>query len=402
MGAMALPADTDVETAQDIADIHAETAKKWEQFQTQHKRVEEMTRFAEDFSARTQALCDHVAQDLRDRPAEQALQELYMRFQSVQDAEKERLRLHEEQESLQQEFDQATDSVARFRAQLDQACNEARVGNVELIPEAESQASARRNLEQELAQLEERLADFAAGENMNDFIAALDAEDPDSLTTRGEELNRDLDRLREDREGHINAAAELRVRFESLNLHEESIHAAEALEGLKAESEEAIDRYVRLKAAEAVLQVAMERYRRDNQDPLLKRTAEIFRELTLSSFVDLRTDLDDRGRQVLVGIRNSDESVVGVEGMSDGTTDQLFLALRLASIEQYAEKGKALPFIADDILVNFDDARAIAALKVLAEVSRKVQIIFFTHHQHLLELAKTAVPATALFVSTLG
>lgn len=55
-----------------------------------------------------------------------------------------------------------------------------------------------------------------------------------------------------------------------------------------------------------------------------------------------------------------------VNEMSDGSADQLYLALRLASIEQYIEGHEPLPFIVDDILIRFDDKRSAATLKVLA------------------------------------
>jgi len=74
--------------------------------------------------------------------------------------------------------------------------------------------------------------------------------------------------------------------------------------------------------------------------------------------------------------------------MSSGTRDQLFLALRLASLEHHLEKNVAVPFIVDDILVNFDEARAKATLKALAGLARKNQIILFTHHWEIAESAK--------------
>ena len=44
-----------------------------------------------------------------------------------------------------------------------------------------------------------------------------------------------------------------------------------------------------------------------------------------------------------------------VEGLSEGARDQLFLSLRLALLERRA--GEPLPFIGDDMLASFDDAR---------------------------------------------
>jgi uncharacterized protein YhaN len=72
--------------------------------------------------------------------------------------------------------------------------------------------------------------------------------------------------------------------------------------------------------------------------------------------------------------------------MSDGTTDQLYLALRIACIENYVKDNEPIPFIVDDILVHFDDERSKETLKVLLELSNYTQIIFFTHHYRLIEL----------------
>lgn len=81
---------------------------------------------------------------------------------------------------------------------------------------------------------------------------------------------------------------------------------------------------------------------------------------------------------------------VGVSGMSDGTADQLYFALRVAAIEECLGKAPGLPFVADDLFVNFDDARAVAGLEVLAMLARRTQVLFFTHHRHLVGLAERA------------
>lgn len=44
---------------------------------------------------------------------------------------------------------------------------------------------------------------------------------------------------------------------------------------------------------------------------------------------------------------------VKVEGLSDGTRDQLFLALRIATLELQSEQGEPVPFIADDLFIKF-------------------------------------------------
>jgi len=168
-----------------------------------------------------------------------------------------------------------------------------------------------------------------------------------------------------------------------------SARAAEATE--KVEQELAgirrlAERYVKVKLASKILQQEIERYREKHQDPVLQIASRYFAKLTLNSFAGLKADVDDKGEPILVGIR-PDGKFTRVENMSDGTLDQLYLALRLATIEWRLETSEPMPFIVDDILINFDDDRSRATLKILADLGRKNQVILFTHHHQLIDEA---------------
>ena len=130
-----------------------------------------------------------------------------------------------------------------------------------------------------------------------------------------------------------------------------------------------------------------------NEGPVLGRASDLFRRLTLGSFEALRIEFDDdRGEQVVAGVRPNSKTVVPT-AMSEGTCDQLYLALRLASLEIWLKRGEPMPFIVDDILVSFDNPRAVATLKILAELSTQTQVIFFAHHEHLVDWPRSACPA---------
>ena len=60
---------------------------------------------------------------------------------------------------------------------------------------------------------------------------------------------------------------------------------------------------------------------------------------------------------------------------SDGTVDQLYLALRLAVAE---ELTPGAPLILDDALVRFDDDRLKNAMEVLEEAGKNRQVIVFS------------------------
>lgn len=72
------------------------------------------------------------------------------------------------------------------------------------------------------------------------------------------------------------------------------------------------------------------------------------------------------------------------------------MSLRLGGLEKYIDNNGPMPFVVDDVLVHFDDDRSSAALEAMGDLAEKTQIIFFTHHQHLVALAKKSVPEEIL------
>ena len=100
----------------------------------------------------------------------------------------------------------------------------------------------------------------------------------------------------------------------------------------------------------------------------------------------LDVDYNAAGRAMLLAIRDSGVECP-VEALSEGARDQLYLALRAAIVGAHAAQAKPLPFVADDLLVHFDDRRAAAAVALLARLGRTTQVILFTHHDHIAALA---------------
>lgn len=161
-----------------------------------------------------------------------------------------------------------------------------------------------------------------------------------------------------------------------------------------AEMSEVSEEYLQLATAGSLLKWAVDRYRDRKQGPLLQRASVVFKNLTLSSFEKLRVDFD-QSTPALVAYR-PDNQAVKVSGLSDGTRDQLFLALRIAALELQSEQGAPVPFIADDLFINFDDRRSQAGLKALYELSAKTQVLFLSHHEHLVPVIQQLFPQVNL------
>ncbi len=131
---------------------------------------------------------------------------------------------------------------------------------------------------------------------------------------------------------------------------------------------------------------AIERHRAAAQDPLIARASNLFAIATDGGFAGLCVDYDEEDEPALKGLR-ADGAKVPVSGLSEGARDQLFLALRLALLE--LRGGEPLPFIGDDLLASFDEARTARALGLLAEFGATRQAILFTHHRHVAEIARS-------------
>jgi len=127
-------------------------------------------------------------------------------------------------------------------------------------------------------------------------------------------------------------------------------------------------------------------YRDRHRSELLTQTAEAFRAITADEFLELNTQPDQSGDQ-LIAVRSNRRSITA-EKMSKGTRFQLYLALRLAGYRRFCNIVGPLPFIGDDIMETFDDRRAESAMRQLSEIARNGQVIYFTHHRHLCEIAK--------------
>ena len=89
-----------------------------------------------------------------------------------------------------------------------------------------------------------------------------------------------------------------------------------------------------------------------------------------------------------------------MEALSEGMRNQQYLALRLGSIEGRAGPG-ALPVVCDDLAITADDAPSAALFRVFAAASKHNQVIVFSHHAHLSELARQAVGSDGFKLRTI-
>lgn len=400
--ALPLPPDADPAAAQAVLDVIRELSALLKESESLRLRIEEQVQpYRAEFEREVRELVDELVVDLAELPILQAAIALNDQLIEAISAAENRQRLQEQREAARGEHAQATADLNTHQEELAAMCREARCASADELAAAEERSQRRCAIEEEIARLEERLLELTAGGSLSDFLAEVEQADADQLGVRMQRCRQRMEELSQEASDVSEQVGAEKKILEQMDSSGQSVEAAERVSDLRARVTATAEEYARLALARTVLRRGIERYRERHQEAMIRRASELFAQLTVGSFAELRVDYTAEGRAELVGIRGEKSEVVPVSGMSDGTADQLYLALRLAWLETYLDEHERIPLVVDDVLIQFDDERAMATLRILSELSSRTQVLFFTHHRHLVDLAGEAVRDATLFVHEL-
>ena len=129
--------------------------------------------------------------------------------------------------------------------------------------------------------------------------------------------------------------------------------------------------YSALELAQKALGAATNELQRRFAPRISKRAQELFSKLTHGRYQRMMLAED-----LSIHVSAEQEATLRAsQWRSDGTVDQLYLALRLAVAEELTPDA---PLILDDAMVRFDDDRLATALNILDEMAENKQVILFT------------------------
>jgi uncharacterized protein YhaN len=289
----------------------------------------------------------------------------------------------------------AKDKLRRSQVALDALSAQAGCTHADELPEIERNSTEKQVALAAREKIEMRVRQDGGGRDFAALFVECDdvpadqvAADLLNLKADREETEARIERLMADR-------AALQADFDILLGQSQAADLMQEAATVEAEIAEAVEAYVDLTVQEALLRAAIDIYRDRNQGPILLRAKHLFAELTDGAYTGLRADINERGETILIAedaLRGSLE----IDALSDGTVDALYLALRLAVVQEHNTKHEPLPFVADDLLLNLDNRRAQAALRTLAAIAASNQVLLFTHHAHMADLARIAVPPPLL------
>lgn len=265
--------------------------------------------------------------------------------------------------------DAGVESVAELDG-CEQGAAHKRALKARLVSQRQQLARASTRVE---AELRERLAD----------------QDTVALDGERERCQADIERLDQAQSKFRQAEEQARRALEAIDASDAAARAREAMESAAARYQAAIRPWARLRLAHRLLQEALKRFRERAQAPMIAAASSYFALMTDVRYTRLIAD-EAHERPVLLAER-ADGVAIGVEAMSEGTADQLYLALRLAALELRRASHPQMPLVLDDVLITSDDQRAANILQALARFAEGGQVMLFTHHRHVLDLAHAAL-----------
>ena len=134
-----------------------------------------------------------------------------------------------------------------------------------------------------------------------------------------------------------------------------------------------------------VLDEARQNVLRGISDEVDERIGAYFSQITDKKYERVRLSREDFSLQVF-SPEKGDWINPDTEELSAGARDQLYLAARLALVDEVTG-GNALPLILDDPFVHFDASRRENTRNLLREASKKHQVILLSCHDYYDEWA---------------
>jgi uncharacterized protein YhaN len=262
-------------------------------------------------------------------------------------------------------------------------------GGLDALAEAIEASERRRSLQRDLAELEALVRETTGAEH-DALVAQAAAADPAALAAERDALARTLAEAGTARDAALAARTQARTALDAVDGDAAAAHAAEAALERRAAAARLAGDWARLRLARELLEAAVQRHAQRAQGPLLASASRWFARLTAGRWRALRPDLAGDA-QVLLAERD-DGVRLRVDQLSEGTADALYLALRLAAIDVRLAAAPPVPLLLDDVLASFDDERAALALEGLAELGQRNQVVYFTHHAHLVAIARRTLP----------
>ncbi|WP_028125637.1 ATP-binding protein [Eremococcus coleocola] len=199
-------------------------------------------------------------------------------------------------------------------------------------------------------------------------------ENKQALMSDYDTIKRQLKELKERIEPHQQRRANLAVEISRMKEDGSYQELKQTLASKQAQIEEVFKDWGQKQLAKAIIQQTLNQGLDDPLPQMIEQASEIFATLTFNRYRQIKANKNS------LRVKHNSDLLFAPHELSQGTLEQLYVALRLAFIMS-AQHMVKMPIIIDDAFVNFDELRKTSMNQVLEEVAKSHQILYFTFDQ---------------------
>ncbi|MFC4403171.1 ATP-binding protein [Gracilibacillus xinjiangensis] len=198
-------------------------------------------------------------------------------------------------------------------------------------------------------------------------------EDDVTLEQMLQQLQQQIEQQKEILSGNRQKLSDLRASITLLEGKEDASIMRHQYEQLKERTNQLAKEWAINQIATEKIAKAKAKYYADYIPKVFEYASSYFVQLTNAKYKEIFIPNENEWIKVM----DTDGFVFTIAELSQGTKDQLYIALRLA-LSRIASAEIRLPFLIDDGFVHFDPKRKAFILQVLEEISKEHQVFYFT------------------------
>lgn len=323
--------------------------------------------------------------ELRDDEVSSAFRQWKKEVEENLKEAEQRRHLEKQIEEKQRQLEKIEQSLTEVNEAINALLKQARAESADDFRKKYQNQEYRAGLKEKIREKQQNLQKYCGGNDpVNDFKnywemgAGQLGASRDSLEEKMANLNQEVKALREEISAKRQEQRELEKQGSLSEVHTE-------MEQIENQMHEAYKEWLAGKVALEVLNETQAYYQREHQPNVVKQASPYFHAITGGQYT-LEVALDEQDIKAVDAIGNTK----ALYQLSRGTLEQMLLALRLGLIEEYEKNAEPLPFIMDDIMVNFDPQRASKAGEAIEKFAADRQVLHFTCHPGLEQLYENA------------
>ncbi len=304
-------------------------------------------------------------------------------YEEVRESERSRTSAQKELEAAKRRLQERRGELQQARDELERLFRSGGAGNAEEFRVRAKQTEKRAELDSNARTALDQLQRLSGpGEPLKSLKTDLAGTDPQSITD-------EITSLEEERANVDAQHGDLSTERGSIQTERDNLMGEEESSRMRMERNILLEQlrdyardWSRLTLAQNLLHEARRKFERERQPEVVRHAQKVFAAIT-----------EGRYRQVYAPLGEQTITVMDADGrrkqpseLSRGTREQLFLALRFGLIRDLGQRTEPLPVIVDEVLVNFDPARALRAAVAFTELSDTNQVLVFTCHPTVVKM----------------